>query len=95
VSSTPTAAASSPTTTEPGRPACQGQSTAPCFTTASSVAPGGSTRDRVTGRATLVVNHLERLTRRPTATLAAEGRRLLRFVAAVADAHDVRFVAVD
>jgi hypothetical protein len=52
-------------------------------------------RDRATGSATLVVTHLERLTKRATAALAAEGRRLLRFVAADADAHDVRFVAVD
>ena len=48
-----------------------------------------------TGSATLVVNHVERLTKRAMAALAAEGRRLLRFVAADADAQDVRFVAVD
>jgi winged helix DNA-binding protein len=52
-------------------------------------------RDRAGGSATLVVNHLERLTKRAAAALAAEGRRLLRFVAADAAAHDVRFVAVD
>ncbi|MGH2451324.1 MAG: DNA glycosylase AlkZ-like family protein [Candidatus Limnocylindria bacterium] len=52
-------------------------------------------RDGDTGSATLVVNHVERLTKRATAALAAEGRRLLRFVAADVDAQDVRFVAVD
>ncbi len=52
-------------------------------------------RDGDPGSATLVVSHLERLTKRATAALAAEGRRLLGFVAADADAHDVRFVAVD
>jgi hypothetical protein len=31
---------------------------------------------------------------RPAAALAAEGRRLLRFAAADADAHDVRFEAL-
>lgn len=47
-----------------------------------------------TGAATLVVNHVSPLTKRAMAALAAEGRRLLRFVAADADTHDVRFVAV-
>jgi hypothetical protein len=48
-------------------------------------------RDRNTGGATLVVNHVDRFTKRATAKVAAEGRRLLRFVAGDADAHDVRF----
>jgi hypothetical protein len=52
-------------------------------------------RDRDTGNATLVINHVGRLTKRVTAALAAEGRRLLRFAAADAATHDVRFVAVD
>ena len=52
-------------------------------------------RDRNTGSATLVVNHVERLTKRATAALEAEGRRFLHFVAADADTHDVRFLAVD
>jgi hypothetical protein len=52
-------------------------------------------RDGDTGSATLVVNHVERLTKRGTAALAAEGRRFLRFVAADAGTHDVRFVRVD
>jgi hypothetical protein len=44
--------------------------------------------------ATLVVRHVGRLTVRSRAAVAAEGRRLLRFLAADADALDVRFVAV-
>jgi hypothetical protein len=48
-----------------------------------------------TGSATLVVNHVPCLTKRGAAALAAEGRRLLRFLAADADGHDVRFVALD
>jgi hypothetical protein len=51
-------------------------------------------RDPSTGAATLVVGHLEALTKRATARLAAEGRRLLRFQASGADAHDVRFEPV-
>ena len=51
-------------------------------------------RDRDTGSATLVVTQLERLTKRAGASVAAEGRRFLRFVAADADGHDVRFEAV-
>jgi hypothetical protein len=51
-------------------------------------------RGRGIGSATLFVNHVERLTKRATAALAAEGRRLLRFVAADADAHEVRFQAL-
>jgi hypothetical protein len=48
-------------------------------------------RDGETGAATLVVDHLERLTKRAAAALAAEGRRLLRLAAADADGHEVRF----
>ena len=51
-------------------------------------------RDPSTGAATLVVSHLEALTKRAAARLAAEGRRLLRFLASDADAHDVRFEPV-
>jgi hypothetical protein len=51
--------------------------------------------DPASGGATLVVRHLERLTRKANDALSAEGRRLLRLVEAEADAHDVRFVAVD
>jgi hypothetical protein len=51
-------------------------------------------REGATGTATLVVQHVERLTKRATAALAAEGRRLLRFIAGDADTRDVRFVAV-
>jgi winged helix DNA-binding protein len=51
-------------------------------------------RDGDKGTATVVVSHVERLTKRATAALAAEGRRLLRFIAADADIHEVRFVAV-
>jgi hypothetical protein len=52
-------------------------------------------RDGDTGGATLVISHVGSLTKRSTAALAAEGRRLLRFAAAEAETHDVRFVAVD
>jgi Winged helix DNA-binding domain len=41
---------------------------------------------------TLVVDHVERLTKRAAASLAAEGRRLLRFLGGEGD---VRFAAVD
>jgi hypothetical protein len=50
-------------------------------------------RDR-DGTATLVVTHARRPTKRAAAALAAEGRRLLRFAAADADAHDIRFEAL-
>jgi hypothetical protein len=50
--------------------------------------------DRSSGSATLVVNHVVRLPKRAAAAVTAEGRRFLRFVAADADTHDVRFVAV-
>jgi winged helix DNA-binding protein len=49
-------------------------------------------RDRDRGSATLTVDHLGPLTARARAALAAEGRLLLRFVAADADGHEVRFV---
>ena len=52
-------------------------------------------QDRASGAATLVVSHARPLTKRAHGSLAAEGRRLLRFVAADADDHDVRFVAAD
>jgi hypothetical protein len=45
--------------------------------------------------ATLVVRHVRPLTARARSSLAAEGRRLLRFMASDAGGHDVRFVAVD
>ncbi|MGH9113216.1 MAG: winged helix DNA-binding domain-containing protein [Acidimicrobiales bacterium] len=51
-------------------------------------------RDSTGGKATLVVDHLDRLTKRATSALAAEGRRLLRFRARDADTHDVRFAAL-
>jgi hypothetical protein len=44
--------------------------------------------------ATLVVSHVERLTKRAESAVAAEGRRLLRFVAADAESHDLRFAAL-
>jgi hypothetical protein len=52
-------------------------------------------RDRASGKATLVVDHLDRLTKGGASTLATEGRRLLRFLARDADTHDVRFAALD
>jgi hypothetical protein len=52
-------------------------------------------RDREDARATLTVNHVERLTKRASAALAGEGRRLLRLVAPDADTREVRFVSVD
>ena len=51
-------------------------------------------RDAATGQATLVVEQVTRLTKRATAAVAAEGRRYLRFVAADADRHEVRFLPV-
>jgi hypothetical protein len=52
-------------------------------------------RDREAGTATLVVNHGERATKRALAAVAAEGRRLLRFLASGAASQDVRFVPID
>jgi hypothetical protein len=46
------------------------------------------------GDATLIVHHVRRLTKREAASLAAEGRRLLRFLAAEATDHEVRFMEV-
>jgi hypothetical protein len=48
-------------------------------------------RDRASGAATLTVTHTE-LTKRAAASVAAEGRRLLRFLAADVDKSDVRLV---
>jgi hypothetical protein len=52
-------------------------------------------RSRETAAATLVVSVVGRRTRRADAAVAAEGRRLLRFAASDAAAHDVRFVPVE
>jgi hypothetical protein len=51
-------------------------------------------RDRETGTATLVVNHVERPPKRTLAAVGAEGRRLLRFVARDASAHDIAFTQI-
>jgi hypothetical protein len=50
--------------------------------------------DRSSGAETLAIDHVTPLTKRAGASIAAEGRRFLRFAAADATAHDVRFVAV-
>jgi hypothetical protein len=50
-------------------------------------------RDR-DGTTTLVVDHVGRLAKRAASSVAAEGRRLLRFIAPDA-VHDVRFAALD
>jgi hypothetical protein len=52
-------------------------------------------RDRGTGAATLVVDHVDRLPKKAAAGLAAEGRRFLRLVAADATTHHVRLVTID
>jgi hypothetical protein len=52
-------------------------------------------RDREQGSATLVVNHVERLTKRAAGAIAAEGRRLLGLVAADAESRDVSFAPAD
>ena len=49
-------------------------------------------RDRDNGSATLVLDHVGRPTARARGALSAEGRRFLRFAAADADDHEVRFV---
>jgi hypothetical protein len=49
-------------------------------------------RDRAAGAATLAIHHAGRLAQRGAEAIAAEGRRLLRLVAADADARDVRLV---
>ena len=46
------------------------------------------------GAATLAVTHAERLTRRQVSALGAEGRRMVRFLAADATERDVRLVRV-
>jgi hypothetical protein len=51
--------------------------------------------ERDEGTATLMVKHIPGPSKRAAAAVAAEGRRFLRFVAAEADTHDVRFAAVD
>ena len=48
--------------------------------------------DRASGAATLVIGQLRRTTVRARDSVAAEGRRLLRFLAREAESHDVRFV---
>jgi hypothetical protein len=52
-------------------------------------------RDRDARRATLDVSLAERLTKRSTSAVAAEGRRLVRFLDGDADDVEVRFAAVD
>jgi hypothetical protein len=52
-------------------------------------------RDPVSGAPTLVIDHVTRLTKRAAAAIAAEGRRLLRFLEADAHSRDVRLVAVE
>jgi hypothetical protein len=49
--------------------------------------------DRTGNRVVLEVVHAGSLTKRGRSAIAAEGRRLLRFLAAGADARDVRFLA--
>jgi hypothetical protein len=49
-------------------------------------------RDADSGAATLTVTHIG-LAKRSTASIGAEGRRLLRFLAADASGHEVRLVA--
>jgi hypothetical protein len=51
-------------------------------------------RDRDGGAAALVVDHAGRLNERARSAVATEGRRLMRFLAPDAGAHDVRFVAL-
>jgi len=52
-------------------------------------------RDRGSGSAALVVDHVAPLSRRSASSIAAEGRRFLRFAAADAAPRDVGFVAVE
>jgi DNA glycosylase AlkZ-like len=51
-------------------------------------------RDRGSGAATLVIEHVAGLPKRSTDSIAAEGRRLLRFLVADAEVRDVRLVAI-
>jgi Winged helix DNA-binding domain len=52
-------------------------------------------RDRGSGSATLLIDHVTPLSKRAASSIAAEGRRYLRFAAADATGHAVRFVAVE
>jgi hypothetical protein len=52
-------------------------------------------RDRRADTALLVIDHVVRLPKRAMSSITAEGRRLLRFVAADAATHDIRFVSVE
>jgi hypothetical protein len=52
-------------------------------------------RNRRADTALLVIDHVVRVPKRAVSSIAAEGRRLLRFVAADAATHGVRFVAVE
>ncbi len=52
-------------------------------------------KDRGTGAAMLRVDHAGGLSKRAAASVAAEGRRLLRFLAADATSRDVQLVALD
>jgi hypothetical protein len=52
-------------------------------------------RNRRADSALLVIDHVVRLPKRAASSIAAEGRRLVRFVAADAAARDVRFVSVE
>jgi hypothetical protein len=49
--------------------------------------------DRANGGATLVIEPFDRLAKRDRTSLAEEGARLLAFVEADAERHDVRFVS--
>jgi hypothetical protein len=51
-------------------------------------------RDTGAERTTLVIDHVVRLSKRAQASIAAEGRRYLRFAEAGAASHEVRFVAI-
>jgi hypothetical protein len=52
-------------------------------------------RDRANGAAALEVTLVDRLSGRATSSIAAEGRRYLRFAAADAESHEVRIVSAD
>jgi len=52
-------------------------------------------RDRDNGAATLMVTHVGALAKRTASAVAAEGRRLVRFLAVDAPSHDVRVVPLD
>ena len=61
----------------------------------SVLGPWHVERDRDTGAITLVVAHLGTIATRRSTALAAEGRRLLRFLAPDATERDVRMEAVE